>query len=67
MLPCTRARVRQHLREARVRHHQDASPGHQLPALPALLSVGEITHLREQVEPVSLFHCLFIPRILTLL
>ena len=53
MLPRTRGRVRQHLREARVRRHQDASPDHRLPSLPSLLSVREIARLREQVEPVS--------------
>ena len=53
MLPHTRGRVRHHLREARVRRHQDASPDHKLPSLPSLLSVSEIACLREQVEPVS--------------
>jgi len=67
MLPRTRGRVRQHLREARVRRHRDASPGHQLPSLPSLLSTGEITRLREQIAPVSLSHCLIIFLVLTFL
>ena len=60
MLPRTRGRVRHHLREARVHWHQDASPGHQLPSLPPLLSTGEIIRLREQIEPVSLSYSLCI-------
>jgi len=67
MLPRTRGRVRQHLREARVRRHRDASPGHQLPSLPSLLSAGEITCLREQIEPVSFSYCLRLFIVLTFL
>ena len=60
MLPRTCGRVRHHLREVHVRRHQDASPGHQLPSLPPLLSTGEIMCLREQIEPVSFSYSLCI-------
>ena len=60
MLPRTRGRVRHHLQEARIRRHQDASPGHQLPSLPPLLSTGDITRLREQIEPISFSYSLCI-------
>jgi len=60
MLPHMRGRVRHHLREVRVHHHQDASPGHQLPSLPLLLSTGEIIRLREQIEPISFSYSLCI-------